>query len=78
MFKVLKMKTTGRVLFLIGILMIVFQWINEPLKKGNIDSGPVQIMENESSWIGWPTYAGAVLSVAGIIIVAICEKKGKE
>lgn len=72
------MKTAGWVLFLIGILMIIFQWINEPLKKARIEGGPVQISEDESSWIGWPTYAGAMLSVAGIVVVAFCERNERK
>lgn len=69
------MKTGGWVLFAIGILMIVFQWVEKPIKKDPIIAGPVQITEDDSSWIGWPTYLGAALSVGGIIIVAVAEKK---
>ncbi len=71
------MKATGWILIVVGIAMIVLQWVIHPLKESSMDAGPVQISNDEDAWIGWPTYAGAVISIAGIVLVGIAEKRRK-
>jgi drug/metabolite transporter (DMT)-like permease len=40
-----------------------------------IDVGPVHVNKTEDKWIGWPTYAGGILVIAGIVLVVAGKKK---
>jgi hypothetical protein len=64
------MKSFGIVLIVLGIAMIIIKGISVPVQKNVVDIGPVKIDKTENKWIGWPTYAGAVLAVVGAVLVA--------
>jgi hypothetical protein len=63
------MKTFGFVLIVIGIVMIVIRGISVPTEKNIVDIGPVKIDKKENKWIGWPTYAGIAVMIAGAFVV---------
>jgi uncharacterized membrane protein len=63
------MKTFGFVLIIIGIAMIVIRGISVPTEKNIVDIGPVKIDKKENKWIGWPTYAGIAVMIAGAFVV---------
>jgi drug/metabolite transporter (DMT)-like permease len=69
------MKTVGLILIVIGVLMIVIRGFNVPVKKNIVNVGPVEINKTEDKWIGWPTYAGAIIAVAGIVLIITNRKK---
>ena len=69
------MKTLGLVLIVLGIVMIVFRGFSVETEKKLIDAGPVQVNKKENRWIGWPTYAGAVVAVIGVVLVISGNKK---
>ena len=69
------MKTIGLILIIIGILMIVIRGFNVPVKKNIVDVGPVEINKTENKWIGWPTYAGAIIIAAGMVVIITSRKK---
>jgi len=69
------MKTIGLILIIIGILMIIIRGFNIPVKKNIVDVGPVEINKTENKWIGWPTYAGAIITVAGMVLVITSRNK---
>ena len=69
------MKTIGLILIAIGILMILIRGFNVPVKKNIVDVGPVEINKTEDKWIGWPTYAGAIIAVAGMVLIITNRKK---
>ncbi|HSZ35150.1 MAG TPA: hypothetical protein VK772_17675 [Puia sp.] len=62
------MKSLGIILIVIGILMMVIRGFVVPVEKNVVDVGPVKINKTENKWIGWPTYAGAVLVIVGVIV----------
>lgn len=64
------MKTAGWILIAIGILMVVIRGFNVPVTKNIVDAGPIQISKTENNWIGWPTYAGGILAIVGVVMVA--------
>ena len=68
------MKTAGWILIVIGIAMILIRGFNIPVEKKLVDVGPIHINKTENKWIGWPTYAGGLLAVAGLVLV-ITDKK---
>lgn len=69
------MKALGWILTVIGIVMIVIRGFSVPVKKNVVDLGPVEINKTENKWIGWPTYAGGILAVVGVVMVATGKKK---
>jgi len=69
------MKTVGLILIAIGILMILIRGFNVPVKKNVVNVGPVEINKTEDKWIGWPTYAGAIIAVAGMVLIITNRKK---
>jgi drug/metabolite transporter (DMT)-like permease len=69
------MKTVGIILIIAGIAMLVFRGFSVQTEKEVLDIGPVEINKKENKWFTWPTYAGAIAIVAGIVIVAANSKK---
>lgn len=69
------MKIVGGILIVIGIAMIVFQGFSVPVEKNIIDAGPIQVNKTENKWIGWPSYTGAILAAAGVVMVIVGGKQ---
>jgi len=55
------MKTFGIILIVAGIAMIIIKGFSVQTEKKVVDLGPVEINKKENKWIGWPTYAGAIV-----------------
>lgn len=68
------MKTVGWILIVIGIVMILIKGFSVPVEKTLVDAGPIEINKTENKWIGWPTYAGGILAIVGIVMVATSKK----
>jgi drug/metabolite transporter (DMT)-like permease len=69
------MKTIGLVLIILGIAMIIIRGFTFTTEKNVVDLGPLQVNKTENKWIGWPTYAGTIIAVAGIAVVLADKKK---
>lgn len=69
------MKAAGWILIAIGIIMIIFRGFSVPVKKNIVDIGPVEINKTENKWVGWPTYAGGILAIVGVVMVATGKKR---
>jgi hypothetical protein len=69
------MKTAGWILIVIGIAMILIKGFSVPVEKKVIDVGPIEVNKTENKWIGWPTYAGGILVLAGVVLVVADKKK---
>ncbi len=69
------MKTAGWILIAIGIVMIIIKGFSIPVEKKVIDVGPIQVSKTENKWIGWPTYAGGLLAIIGVVLVVSDKKK---
>lgn len=72
------MKALGIILIIIGLAMIVLKGINFQTHKKVADVGPLEINKTENKHVGWPTYAGAVVGVVGIILLIAGNKSGKK
>jgi len=68
------MKTLGIILIVLGIAMIVIRGFSVQTEKKVVDLGPVEVNKKENKWIGWPTYAGAVVAIIGVVLT-ISDKK---
>ena len=69
------MKAAGWILIAIGIIMIIFRGFSVPVEKKVVDIGPVEINKTDNKWIGWPTYAGGILAIVGVVMVATGKKR---
>jgi drug/metabolite transporter (DMT)-like permease len=69
------MKTFGIILIVAGIAMILFRGFSVQTEKKVVDVGPVEINKKENKWIGWPTYAGALIAIVGVVMVVADKKK---
>lgn len=69
------MKVLGIILIVAGIAMIVFRGFSVQTEKKVVDIGPVEINKKENKWIGWPTYAGGLVAVAGVVLLVAGKKK---
>ena len=69
------MKTLGIILIVAGIVMILIRGFNVPVKKNVVDLGPLEVSKTENKWIGWPTYAGGLLVVVGVVLVVSDRKR---
>lgn len=69
------MKSIGIILIIAGILMMVFRGFSVTTEKEVADIGPLEINKKENKWIGWPTYAGGVLVIVGVVMVVSGRRK---
>lgn len=69
------MKTAGWILIVLGIVMILVRGFTVPVKKKVLDLGPVEINKTENKWVGWPTYAGGIITLAGVVLVVANRRK---
>lgn len=69
------MKVLGFFLIVIGIVMILIRGFNVPVKTNVVNVGPIEISKTQDKWIGWPTYAGGLLAVIGVVLVLTDKKK---
>ena len=68
------MKTLGILLIVIGGIMTVFTGFNLVTKKEVADVGPIEINKTERTPIYWSPITGAILLVAGVVILATSRK----
>ena len=69
------MKTFGIILIVAGIAMILIRGFSVTTEKKVLDVGPVEVNKQENQWIGWPTYAGALVAIIGVVMVVADKQK---
>jgi uncharacterized membrane protein HdeD (DUF308 family) len=69
------MKSLGIILIIAGILMFILGNITYTRKEKVLDAGPVEITRKEEKTITWPNYAGAILIVAGVVVLFVPDRK---
>jgi len=69
------MKVLGIILIIAGIAMILIRGFSVQTEKKVLDVGPVEVNKKENKWIGWPTYAGGIVAVVGVVLVLSGNKK---
>lgn len=69
------MKTFGLILIIVGIAMIVIRGFSVPMEKKVVDIGPLEVNKTENRWIGWPTYAGGIVVIVGVVLVLNGKRK---
>lgn len=68
-------KTSGIVIAVLGILMIIYTSFNYVTKEKVVDLGPLEINVEKNHPVQWSPIVGGILLVGGIIIIALNRKK---
>lgn len=68
------MKTLGIILIVIGGIMTVFTGFNIITKEEVVDVGPIEINKEEKTPVYWSPITGAILLVAGVVILVTSKK----
>ncbi len=71
------MRTLGIILIVIGAIMTVFTGFNLITKEEVADIGPIEINKTEKTPIYWSPITGAILLVAGVVIVATTRNSSR-
>jgi hypothetical protein len=69
-------KTIGLVLIVIGALMLIWSGFSYTRREKVVDAGPIHISADREHTVNWSPYAGGVLLLGGIIILATARKTG--
>ncbi|MGM0946054.1 MAG: hypothetical protein ACQEW9_12790 [Bacteroidota bacterium] len=69
------MKIFGIVLVVIGIIMLLMTSISFTTEETVIDAGPIQVNADKERSVEWPTYAGGIVLIAGVVLIAVGAKK---
>ena len=69
------MKTFGIILVVIGIVMLIFTNINFSTEKKVADVGPLEVNKKETKSIDWPSWAGGVAVIAGVVLIVADKRK---
>ena len=69
------MKILGIILIIAGLAMVIIRGFSVQTEKKVLDVGPVEVNKKENKWVGWPTYAGGIVAVVGVVLVLSGNKK---
>jgi len=61
-------------LIVIGVLMMAINGINYKTEKNVIDIGTIKVSKEENRHVGWPSYTGGIIALAGIVFFLIPNK----
>jgi len=68
-------KTFGVILIALGVVMLIWTGFTYTKKEKVVDAGPLEISADKEKSVNWPPYAGAVLLIGGVILVAVSRKE---
>jgi hypothetical protein len=69
------MKTTGIIIFLIGIALTIFTTVKIFTKEKVVDLGAIEITRNKPHTLNWSPLAGVALMAIGGIVIWKASKK---
>lgn len=67
-------KTIGIILLIIGIGMLIWTGFTYTKKEKVVDAGPIQISANKQKSVNWPPYAGGILILGGVVLIATAKR----
>jgi hypothetical protein len=69
------MKALGIILIAAGIVMMIITGVNVVSEDKVVDLGKVEITKEKNNPVSWSPIVGAVLLVAGVVVVLTDRKK---
>jgi uncharacterized membrane protein len=67
-------RTIGIVLAILGVIMLIWTGFTYTKKEKIVDAGPIQISADRQHSVHWPPYAGGILLIGGVILIATSKK----
>ena len=55
--------------------MLIIPGVTFKKKEKVVDVGPVEINKKENKTVSWPFYAGAVVTVAGVVLLLASKRR---
>lgn len=69
------MRGIGIGIIILGIIMLIWTGFSYTKKEKVVDIGPVEINADKKESVNWPSYAGGILLVGGIILLLVDKRK---
>ena len=69
------MKGFGIIIIVLGIIMLIWTGFSYTKKEKVVDIGPLEINADKKEQVNWPSYAGGILVIGGIIILLLDRRK---
>lgn len=67
-------KTLGLILLVVGIVMLIWTGFSFTKREKVVDAGPVHISADKEKTVNWPPYAGGILVLGGIVLLATSRR----
>jgi hypothetical protein len=67
-------KTIGLALIVIGAVMLIWTGFSYTRREKVVDAGPIHISADREHTVNWSPYAGGLLLLGGIVLVASAKK----
>ncbi len=68
------MKGIGIIFIVLGVIMLIWTGFTYTKKEKIVDAGPIQVSADREKSVNWPPYAGGILVVGGIVLLALSKK----
>lgn len=68
-------RTIGIVLLVVGILMLIYTGFSYTKREKVVDAGPVHISADKEKSVNWPPYAGGILVIGGVVLLATSGRR---
>ena len=68
-------RTIGFILIIAGAVMLIWTGFTYTKREKVVDAGPIQISADKQKSVNWPPYAGAVLLLGGVILMAVSKRE---
>jgi drug/metabolite transporter (DMT)-like permease len=72
--KLVMQKTIGLILIVVGAIMLIWTGFSYTRRDKLVDAGPIHISADREHSVNWSPYAGGILVVGGILLVALARK----
>lgn len=69
------MKTVGIIIAILGIVMLIWTGFSYTKQEKVVDIGPLEVNAAKEKQVTWPSYAGGILIVVGVVLVLADKKR---
>ncbi|QXV66757.1 hypothetical protein INP83_06640 [Mucilaginibacter sp. 21P] len=67
-------KSIGIIMIVLGAVMLIWTGFTYIKKEKVVDAGPIQVSADKEKSVNWPPYAGGVLLLGGVVLLATGRK----
>ena len=71
-------KIIGLIMIVLGVVMLIWTGFSYTQREKVVDAGPIHISADKQHSVNWPPYAGGILLIGGIVILATGKKSIKQ